>query len=513
MKHAKLIPLLIIPLFLMVTPFAVDPVKGQTQTEVTFWYTENDAEAPGVRALVAAFEAANPDIDVIDEQKGFFSARNTYIVQYTGKQEPMVFRAARDWVVEFAYQDLIHPVEDYYTEAEWDEFLESALRLVKYADEAGDEHIYGFPHLIDSPALLFNKHYFEEAGIDTSAITPQTSWTWDEFLTNAALLGALNDEDGEPIDGFTFQGMFYGGQPAYYGHGARFFDDGILDRGHMAIDSTESRDAIQFIKDIVDEDWSPGWDDQGWETVNAYFETGQVAMIQQGPWELRNFIMNSIEFNAGVEDARSYASEDNLGIMRLPHDEDGNEGAPLGGHAFIISNRAEGDVLDASVKLAKFMSSEYAMKAGAIDYYHVPARSAVFDDVEVQSSGAWKYIEVFNEIVDRSIQVPVSHLWATLETIFAQELESFLADEQTLNVMLARTNELWGDILPAGVTVIESLSTYVSDGTTYTITVSITSSLEDSGDDDSSPFGSWGLVGMFVLAVGGVRARRRKRRG
>ena len=44
-------------------------VGAQGQTKITFWYTENSSEAPGVLSLIADFETANPDVDVVPEAK------------------------------------------------------------------------------------------------------------------------------------------------------------------------------------------------------------------------------------------------------------------------------------------------------------------------------------------------------------------------------------------------------------------------------------------------------------
>ena len=417
--------------------------KAQNKIQVTFWYTENESEAPGVEELIQEFEAQNPNIDIVAEQKGFFTVKNTYLVQFAAGLEPMVFRAARDWVVEFAFQGMIQPVDDY-IKNDLNDFLPDALRLVKYFGPDGVEHYFGFPQLVDAPALFFNKHYFEQAGINVSEITPQTSWTWDEFLANAQKLYQNSDAEWA----FTLQGMFYGGQPIYYGHGASFFRGDTVDRATITVDNETSRNALKFLKNVVDADWTPTWDKQGWETINDYFSQGRVAMIQQGPWELKNFLEFSPEFNPNLADAKPYASEDNFGIMRLPHDEQGHEGAPLGGHAYVISKRVTGEQREAAMKFAQFMSSAYAMKKGAIEYYHVPARLSVFDDPDVKASSAWKYIQVFREIVNRAFKVPVHHLWAQLEGYFADELSAYLADEQDLDTMLERVISLWKEILP-----------------------------------------------------------------
>jgi len=50
-------------------------VKTSATVTIKFWYTENDAEKPGVLAKIATFEAANPNITVDATQHGFFWGR------------------------------------------------------------------------------------------------------------------------------------------------------------------------------------------------------------------------------------------------------------------------------------------------------------------------------------------------------------------------------------------------------------------------------------------------------
>ncbi|MHA1332413.1 MAG: extracellular solute-binding protein, partial [Candidatus Hodarchaeales archaeon] len=213
--------------------------------------------------------------------------------------------------------------------------------------------------------------------------------------------------------------------------------------------STEAREALTFLKNMIEvEQITPPWTEMGWESINVLFaDTGEVAMIQQGPWELKNFLDNSPEFNPGVDGAKPYASADNLGVMQLPHDAEGNQGAPLGGHAFVISAFASGDKYDAAVKLAKFLSSADAMAAGAIDYYHVPARASVMERDDVKASAAYEYVLGFKKNVDKAYQVPVDHRWARLEQEFADNIDEYLANDITLDECIGQTISIWKEIL------------------------------------------------------------------
>ena len=214
MKSRKIIFLFLVAVIIS-SLASIAHAQTSGKTVITFWYTENSSEAPGVLRLIREFEAQNPDIDVDAQAKGFFSAKETYLTQYTVELEPTVFRAARDWVVEFAFQGLIQPVTDYMNDTDKQDFIADAVRLVTYPDSNGVDQIWGFPQLVDVPALFYNKHLVEAAGINTTSWTTNTSFTWDEFIANAQAVWNANLPDGQGgrVYGFTLQGMFFGGQP------------------------------------------------------------------------------------------------------------------------------------------------------------------------------------------------------------------------------------------------------------------------------------------------------------
>lgn len=432
--------------------------ESKQTTKITFWYTENDAEKKGITDLVAAFEAANPSIEVEALQKGFFDAKSLYINAFIAGNEPQLFRATRDWVTEFAVAGMLAPLTSELSQADRDDFLPIALRMVTYPDSNGDDQIWGLPQLVDTPALMLNKHFFDEAGINISGYDFQTSWTWNEYLEICETLYNTSAVEYATV----LAGMFFGAQPIYFGHGARLFYDGIVDVNHIAINSTESRTALQFLKNFVDANCTPPWTEQGWTSLNQYFsETGRVAMIAQGPWELKNFLDNSPEFNPTVTDAKLYASPDNLVVIQLPHDDAGNSGAPVGGHNYVVSSFA-GAKYDAAVKLAKFLSSEEAMASAAKDYYHVPARQSVMNRTDVKNAASFPYVQGYYQAVLNAYQTPVSNFWANLEEDFANQIDEYLANEINLDQCIKQTIDLWKETL--GQSVITGTGTTTTTG-------------------------------------------------
>jgi ABC-type glycerol-3-phosphate transport system substrate-binding protein len=412
----------------LATSNLITPRASQTTT-INFWYTENDSEKPGLLAKIAAFEVANPTIDVVATQKGFFGVEDEFRTAFVAENEPHLLRTPRDGVPKFANESLIQPVTSEFTQTEKDAFIDTALSLVTYEDE-----IWGWPQALDAPAFFFNVELFEAAGIDTSTIDEDTSWTWAEFDTYTQDI--IDDTDAYAL---SLAGPFFSIQPFYQGMGAYFFEDNIYDQEHIAINNTASREALTYVKDLVDSNKTPTWEEQGWSYFVGDFKDGDVAMIATGPWQILDLIENSALFNGTTH------GEDNLGMMQLPND---SAGGFIGGNYYTISSHAEGDEYDAAVLLAEWLTSENSMAISAIENYHVPAKEAVMSNTSVMAADSYKYVSAFFEVCKNAYLHTPHPLYGGLESDFGNKINEYLGDDITLDELITQTIALWNEDLP-----------------------------------------------------------------
>ena len=177
---------------------------------------------------------------------------------------------------------MIKAITSELTEDDLNDFLPIALKMSKYPDpDTGIEEYWSFPQLVDTPALMYNKHHFELAGIDLSELTIETSWTWEEYWS---ILATVNSTD-DGIYATTLAGMFFGAQPFYFGHGGNLFTNDTVKFETIAINTTEAREGFMFVKNLTDSLYTPRWEEQGWSTINILFNgsnviTGVVANAQ-----------------------------------------------------------------------------------------------------------------------------------------------------------------------------------------------------------------------------------------
>jgi maltose-binding protein MalE len=438
LKNKKSILFLVILLFFSISLVFTGNTKAtQVNTSqlvtIKFWYTENDAEKPGVLFKIAAFEAANPNITVDATQHGFFGIGDEYATAFIAGEEPDVLRSPRDDVASFAHDGLIRTLTDEFTPGDIADFIPASLNLMNYSGE-----LWGFPQAIDCPMFLYNKHLFDIVGLNSTLINWTTSWTWPEFSYNIWL---LNQTSG--VYALSLAGMFFGAQPYYYGQGAYFFEDAIYDREHIAINNTKSRNALVFLKNVTDSTLTPPWPEQGWANFVGDFGRGEVAMIATGPWQILDLLANHPQFNG-----TTYGNA-NLGFMQLPHDADNNYGALIGGNYYVISSQIDLSKYEAAVKFVKYMSGHYAMSYSAINDYHIPARLSVMSNATVMAAPSFQYVNPYFQQAINAILLTPSPYYGRLEAAFGDRIgNEYLAGDITLDELISKTTLDWYNILP-----------------------------------------------------------------
>lgn len=147
--------------------------------EIEVW-TNFAAEAPPQRVfddMVAQFNAANPDIVVVHRVvPGDIAAR--YRVSLAGGVMPDVGWVSPDWFVPFYTEELLVPIEEL---LERDGIDGSSFWPGVWKQGVGGRQ-WGMPFEVGSEALIYNRDWFDAAGIGEP---PQT---WDDFLTVAKRL-------------------------------------------------------------------------------------------------------------------------------------------------------------------------------------------------------------------------------------------------------------------------------------------------------------------------------------
>ncbi len=444
---------------LLIAAFKAPVVYGQTNVTITFWYTEGAIEGALYDTLIANFEANNPGVTVDARQIGYFDTEQSYYNALIAGTEPNVLRADVTWITNWANQKVFEPLDDY----NWNpsDYLDEALRLVQWRGTT-----YGIPQVVDTLGLMYNKHTFELANISV----PEGGFTFDEFAEVAYnLTDVTSSNQDDWTYGFNLAHMTYHFLPIFYGFGGQYFDPNSVKQANIALDSQATRDAIQYMDNLIGNKWqdptypykgvTPSRDLQTYSNLNEFFMNGKVAMIQQGPWELRNFLENAPMFNKTAyetlfgETAPDWVGPDNLGFMEVPKTvlDDGTtfQGMHIGGHAYVMSKKVPEANKQITFEFMKYLAGPEAnYLRGKLNHLVSPLKSFYTTDFDTTDSyvpAEDQYIKGFRLNLDNSFPRPVHPYFITMDGFFAEELQSHLLEEQDIETTIAKTLTKWNN--------------------------------------------------------------------
>ncbi len=239
------------------------------------------ASLPFWEKTVAAFEAANPDIDVTLEVVGWNTMHDTTAQRIAAGAMPDLVNTATIWVPEWVDADAIRPLDkELVTPEKQAEFVPALFE--KGAAYKGQN--WGLPIAAAARAVFYNDALMQQAGLDPKS-PPKT---WDEF--KAATL-ALKEKTGAFGFAFDAKGVrsFRNFGFFLWNNGGDFFDE----NGKAAFNSPAGVEALSFLVELAKSGSVPDPLGTTLEDFQPMFEAGRVATMISG-----NFAIAGINKNA-----------------------------------------------------------------------------------------------------------------------------------------------------------------------------------------------------------------------
>ncbi len=231
--------ILIVLLLAACTPAAQPPSGSGDPTTVTFLISGDPADEDAYRTLVAAFMAANPDVQVdllnIPGQGDF---RRRLAADFAANAPPDIFLINYRRYGAFVAAGAIEPAGPYLaqsTQIRAEDFYPQARAAFTWRNE-----LMCMPQNMSSPVIYYNKDVFDAAAV----AYPAPDWRWDDFLTTAQALTIDRDGDGA-IDqyGFGIEPALVRAAPFIWMNGGEIVDDPTAP-ARLTLDSPESRAAL-----------------------------------------------------------------------------------------------------------------------------------------------------------------------------------------------------------------------------------------------------------------------------
>lgn len=247
------------------------------RTQISVWSWE-----PSMAALIADFEARNPDVHVTQIGTADYSKLNSAIQDGYGTPDvvQLEYFALPQYAVSGQLRDLTSRTTNYgsfYTPGSW-----SSVQL--------DGRVYGVPMDSGPMAFFYNQDVFEQAGADAAKIR-----TWDDYYRAAKKL----KENGVYIAADDGDASFYnamiwlaGGRPYNTSHDGKEVS--------ITLDTdTGTQEFTRFWQQMIDEDlvntrldtWSDDW--------KQALGSGTVASLFAGAW-MPSLLLADVPGTAGL---------------------------------------------------------------------------------------------------------------------------------------------------------------------------------------------------------------------
>ncbi|MFE4664775.1 ABC transporter substrate-binding protein [Streptomyces sp. NPDC056716] len=273
---------------------------------------------------VAAFEKANPDIDVVPHDAFPCQDPKTFDAKLAGGQMEDVFYTYFTDVNHVVDIDQAADLTPYIEELESYETIQQQLRDIYTVDGK----IYGIPRTGYSMGLIYNRALFEEAGLDPD----QPPATWDEVRTAAKKIAELGDGTVGYADySAQNQGGWHFTAELYSQGGDVVSEDGKS----ATIDTPEGRAVLQTLHDMR-------WTDDSMGSkqllvindVQQMMGSGKLGMYLAAP------------DNIPILVKEKGATYEEIAIAPMP----GGNGTLIGGDGYMFNKNASPEEIRAGLK-------------------------------------------------------------------------------------------------------------------------------------------------------------------
>lgn len=289
--------------------------SASAETNVDFTVAEYSSKTgPYFMEVAAAFEAANPDININIEVVPWDVLLQRLTTDIAGGTTPDLSIIGTRWLLDFAEQGIAAPVDEFLTPEFKSTFIDTFM-----APSVMDGQIMGLPVAASARAMMVNMDLYDAAGAPAPT-------TWDELYDGAKKISALPDSFGFGLQGKEIE------TDAYFYYGLWTFGGDILNEdGTSGLDSAEAIEAATFYKTMIDEGLTqPSPTNYNREEVFNLFKQGKVGTIFTFPMLIPQIKEEAPDLNYKIMQFPSKRANATYGVtdtMMLFEDSDVKEEA------------------------------------------------------------------------------------------------------------------------------------------------------------------------------------------
>lgn len=248
------------------------PVFAAKKVTITYGnFSAGSDNEPTLNAMKAAFEKANPDIEIKLQNTGFGEYFRLLQTQVAGGTAPDCYELNYENFVAFAAKNALADLGPLAKAAEvsFDGFDDNALDAFSYNGKQ-----FGVPGSYSVVLLLYNKDLFDKAKV----AYPNDKWTWKDITEAGKKIRALGDDTFGIIQTVQFWEFYK--QIAQ--NGGSLFN---ANRTKFTVNSPENVETLQYMVDkIIKYNIEPTQAQKSNQGEWDLFATGKAGMLVTGNW-------------------------------------------------------------------------------------------------------------------------------------------------------------------------------------------------------------------------------------
>ncbi|MFQ6003480.1 MAG: extracellular solute-binding protein [Candidatus Zixiibacteriota bacterium] len=371
--------------------------KEEDFVNLSWWqFWTNPEVKPTIVKLIKQFEKENPNIKVNLTDLTWSDGHEKIVVAFASGTAPDVLELGSDWVPEFSYQDVLLDVT---SEAE-----KIKKEFLMWKPATIEERAFGFPWILDTRVLFYNKDLMKKAGLDPEK--PPT--TWDELIHCCEAISELKPEAyGFGANSAEPHRLYKKFLPFFWANGGKILSD---DSRESEINKSEAVKALEFYKKLTQNGMM---DTQA--MLDEAFKHNKIGFVISGGWLLNDLRKNHPELSFGIC------------LMPRPEPHRGTPASFAGGE-FLVINKKTKNPFEA-LELIKFLIREdNCLKiCQAIGSGFPSARGAGLNPYYRTDP----YLTIFQEQLQYAISPPPHPKWVYIEEIIEKAVEEVMYDKKS----------------------------------------------------------------------------------
>lgn len=249
--------------------------------QLTIWVNNDDAQIAAIKEITDNY-TKKTGIKVKMTKVSMTDQTKKIAVAGPEDKGPDLFFQPHDRIGDVVTQGLATPVDQYLSDAEKSGYSDTAIKAVSFnykeeslGDKKAQTHLYGFPAVVETYALYYNKDLVKEAPA-----------TFDDLKAQAKKLTNVSQKKY----GILFEGKnLYFTYPFLKNYGGYIFggEPGNYDVNDIGVATKGAVEGMTYLQSFFKEGLLPK--SVTADIVNGLFTQGKAAMVINGPWALPDY--------------------------------------------------------------------------------------------------------------------------------------------------------------------------------------------------------------------------------